>query len=446
MGDLIAFAGRTMPRYRAAAHHRAIADALMAVERGEIDRLIIIMPPRHGKTELASVRFPAWYLGRHPERRIIGASYAAKLAYRLSRQARNTLASPANPFEAHLAPGAATVAAWDTTSGGGYIAAGIDGGITGMGAHLLVIDDPIKNALDAASSLKRDAAWEWYRSVAYTRLEDHAAIVVIATRWHEDDLIGRLLANQAEDGDRWAVLRLPALAERDDPLGREPGAALWPDKYDREALLRIERVIGPQAFGALYQGDPVAEGTTILPRQWWRRYNSLPALATVVTSWDCSFAAEDDASFVVGQVWGLIGANAYMIDQVRERADFPRTIQLMRTVRAAYPRAMIHLIENKANGPAAIATLKGEIPGILAVNPRGGKAARAIAISGFVKAGNVWLPASAPWAGGFIEEAARFPRGQHDDQVDAASQALLHLYAPERSALPLPMPAVTIYG
>jgi predicted phage terminase large subunit-like protein len=314
----------------------------------------------------------------------------------------------------------------------------VNGPITGQGAHLLVIDDPVKNNEQAASATYRDNLWDWYQATAYPRLEERAAIVVIMTRWHEDDLAGRLLAEAREGGDQWRVLHLPA---RD--AARAP---LWPEKFDDAALARIERAIGPLAWAALYMGDPQAEGVAILQRAWWKRYLALPALVELVVSWDCSFADEADSSYVVGQVWGRVGADAYLVDQVRERADFVRTIALMRAVRAAYPRAGRWLIENKANGPAALATLRREIPGMLAVNPRGGKVARAIAVSGFVQAGNVHLPAAAPWVGGFVEEATRFPRGVNDDQVDCATQALLHLYAPERASLPLPQGAVTLYG
>jgi hypothetical protein len=257
---LIAFARATFPRYRPAPHHRRIADALMAVERGAIDRLIITMPPRHGKSQLASVHFPAWYLGRNPDRRVIGASYAAALAYRFSRQSRGLVGAPGWPFAVRLAEDSAAIHAWDIHGArGGYIAAGVGGPITGSGAHLLIIDDPFKNQDEANSPIIRENVWDWYTSTAYTRLEEQGAIVLIMTRWHDDDLAGRLLAASRERGDRWEVLHLPAIAE--------DGGALWPEKYDRAALDRIKAAVGSRVFAALYQGRPSNDDTALLKRE-----------------------------------------------------------------------------------------------------------------------------------------------------------------------------------
>lgn len=421
--DLIAFARATFPRYTPAPHHRLIAERLMAVERGDSDRLIITMPPRHGKSELASVRFPAWYLGRNPDRRIIATSYSAALAYRMSRQSRNIVGGPGWPFPARLAADLAQVQQWDIAGQrGGYIAAGSGGPITGSGAHLLLIDDPIKNQEEADSATYRDSLWEWYTSTAYTRLEDRGAIVLVLTRWHHDDLAGRLLAAERAGGDAWDVLHLPAIAE--------DGSALWPEKYDRPALDRIKIAVGARVFAALYQGQPSNDDTALIKREWWRYYRQRPAhFDQVIQSWDMTFKGGVANDYVVGQVWGKVGADCYLLDQVRGRLDFPATIAAFRALTRAWPEARVKLVEDKANGPAVIASLRHEIQGIIAVNPEGGKVARVNAVAGVIEAGNVYLPdpSSAPWVSEFVEESTAFPTGTHDDQVDTMSQALVRL-------------------
>lgn len=422
--DLLDFACATFPRYQVAPHHRLIAERLMAVERGDIDRLIITMPPRHGKSELASVRFPAWYLGRNPDRRIIATSYSAALAYRMSRQSRNIVGGPGWPFrDVRLAGDLAQVQQWDIAGQrGGYIAAGAGGPITGSGAHLLLIDDPIKNQEEADSATYRENLWDWYTSTAYTRLEERGAIVVIQTRWHHDDLAGRLLAAERAGGDRWDVLHLPAIAE--------DGSALWPEKYDRAALDRIRTAVGSRVFTALYQGTPSNDDTALIKREWWRYYRQPPAqFDQVIQSWDMTFKDGIKNDYVVGQVWGKVGADCYLLDQVRGRLDFPATLTAFRALTAKWPQAVRKLVEDKANGPAVIASLRHEIPGITAINPEGGKVARVNAVAGVIEAGNVYLPDPliAPWVAEFVEEATAFPTGTHDDQVDATSQALVRL-------------------
>jgi len=433
---LIAFARSTFPRYRPAPHHRAIADALQRIERGEIDRLIITAPPRHGKSQIASIHFPAWYLGRNPDRRVIGASYAAALAYRFSRQSRSLVGGPGWPFAARLSDDSAAVHAWDMHGAtGGYIAAGVGGPITGSGAHLLIIDDPFKNQEEADSPIVRENVWDWYTSTAYTRLEDGGAIVLIATRWHHDDLIGRLLEADKAGGDHWEVLHLPAIADTDDSLARDPGAALWPEKYDEAALARIKAAVGTRVFNALYQGRPSNDESALLKREWWKFYGGptgrdLPTFFDQsLQSWDMTFKGGVNNDFVAGQVWARHNADCYLLARDKRRLDFPGTLAAIRSMSAQWPWVHTKLVEDTANGPAVIATLEREIGGLIAVRPEGGKVARVNAVAGLVEAGNVWLPhpSIAPWVEDFIEECAAFPTGAHDDDVDAMSQALVRL-------------------
>jgi hypothetical protein len=288
--SLLAFAQRLYPRYAPQPFHRLIAEALEAVMRRELDRLAIMLPPRHGKSELASVNYPAFVLGNCPDKRIILASYGDSLARRFSRRARNLLLDSRSPFPAiRPARGSSAVNEWDIKGHrGGMTAAGVGGPITGKGADLLLIDDPVKSRASADSETERENVWEWYTNDAYTRLEDGGRVVMIGTRWHEDDLIGRALNGD----DEWHAISLPALAEADDPLGRQEREALWPEKYSVEDLERRQRNIGSRAWVSLFQQRPAPAEGAILKDHWWRYYDSRPALDDllwVVQSWDTAF-------------------------------------------------------------------------------------------------------------------------------------------------------------
>lgn len=412
----------------------------MDVEEGRCKRLIVAMPPRHGKSETTSVKFPSHYLGRHPDRRVILSSHTSTLALRFSMRARNDFAQYApEVWGIGVDRDAAAMYRWDVEnpdrrSGeppGGLLASGIGGPITGHGAHLAIIDDPFKGAEDANSVVQRDSVWDWYRFVLRTRLMPDAAIVLVCTRWHEDDLAGRLLQASRDDpeADQWEVLSLPAIAETDnDPLGRQIGEALWPEMYDEAALAATKASVGSYVWAALYQQRPSPMEGGLLRREWWRYYRKAPSdLTDYMISWDMTFKDSKTSNYVVGQVWGRRAADKYLLDQVRGRMDFPTTVQAVRNLCAKWPQAHTVLVEDKANGPAVISTLKSSISGLIAVNPEGGKEARAAAVSPSIEAGNVYIPdpSIAAWVGDFVEECAAFPNGAHDDQVDTMTQALL---------------------
>ena len=307
------------------------------------------------------------------------------------------------------------------------MAAGVGGPITGRGAHVAIIDDPVKNSEDASSKTMRDKTYDWYRSTLRTRLAPGGAIVLVMTRWHEDDLAGRLLA---ENDEQWEVISLAALAEAGDPLGRECGVPLWPNRFPQHELKQIQLDLGSQLWNALYQQRPAPMEGDMLKRYWWKYYDAPPAaFDEVVQSWDMTFKDAATSDFVVGQVWGRVGADKYLLDQVRDRLDFPATVQAVRRLTTKWPQASAVLIEDTANGPAVIATLRREIAGIIPVNPMGGKEARAAAVSPQIEAGNVYLPSPirVGWVQDFVEECAAFPNGANDDQVDAMTQALARL-------------------
>jgi predicted phage terminase large subunit-like protein len=362
------------------------------------------------------------------------------LSNKFSRRARSVARDPktAEVFpDLKLDPERTAVEEWETTAGGGYKAVGVGSALTGSGAHILLIDDPVKDHVEADSETHRDNVWEWYDSTAGTRLMPGGGVIVIMTRWHDDDLAGRLLKRSKEDpeADQWEVLSFPAIAEEDEHHRRK-GEALHPERYGLRALMRRMKNMAHRFWVALYQQRPtVAEGQ-ILKRAWWKEYRLTPKEMAaqcdrVVQSWDCTFKDTDGTDFVVGQVWGLKGADFYLLDEVRDRMDLPTTVKTVRSLSVKWPEAELKLVEDKANGPAVVATLKREIPGLVEVSPIGSKTARATAASVYLESGNTWLPEPKHLASvhDFVDECAAFPAGAHDDRVDAYSQAINRLKA-----------------
>ena len=260
-----------------------------AVEGRGAARLIVTLPPRHAKSTVVSHYLPAWYLSRWPERQIVLASYEARFASRWGRRAREVVERMA--LGIRLRRDVTAADQWETLAGGGMTTAGVGGPITGYGAHLLVIDDPVKNAEEARSAVFREKVWDWWLSTASTRLEPGAVVVLLMTRWHEDDLAGRLIraVREVDDDDReeqWAVINLPAIACEDDPLGRAPGEALWPERFPLHRLERRRERLGSYWWSALYQQSPIAEGGGAFQRQWFRVVQAAPPCERYCRFWD----------------------------------------------------------------------------------------------------------------------------------------------------------------
>lgn len=426
--------------------------ALEAIDQALVDlidtpdgRLIISMPPQEGKTDRIR-RFVEWVLRDAADTRVVIASNAETLARRMGRQIRDDITSHKS-LGLRLRRDVSAQAEFQILGRrGGVYAVGIGGSLTGRPCDLMVIDDPIKDRKQADSEVHRQMVWDWWTDVASTRLAPGASVVLVLTRWHADDLAGRLVA--AEDGARWKVLNIPAEADHDpakgeqDLLGREVGefmASARGRTLVQWAAIKVQA--GSRTWNALYQGRPSPAEGGILKRGWWQSYDVPMWLERddgtrvvthydeILTSWDMAFKDTDSSDFVVGQVWMRRGADGYLLDQVRGRMDFVETCRQFRVLAARWPQAF-HLVEDKANGTAVINSLR-RIPsrGIIPEEPHGSKEARASAIAPLVEAGNVWLPSPelAPWVGDLIDEAASFPTGQHDDQVDALSQALNRL-------------------
>ena len=395
------------------------------------DVLIVTMPPQHGKSMGITETLPSWYLGKNPEKRVIEISYNQDFARAFGRRNREKVrAYGGDLFGIALSRERATAIEWELYGHQGRMQSrGVDTGITGNPCDLMIIDDPIKSSLEADSETYRRRMADMWETGCKTRLAAGAKVILILTRWHEDDLAGYLM--RVVPGVR--LLRLPCEAEENDPLGRPVGAALCPelgkgDKWLRDFKESFTSQQGNRAWNALFQGRPVGAQGNLILRAWWQYYDTPPAMAQEVLSIDASFKGDEGSDFVAIQAWGKEGPRAYLLDAVKRRMDFPETLREIKRMAAAHPRARPIYIEDKANGPAIIAVLQREVPGIVPVQPEGGKLARANAVAGFIEAGNVFLPRYAPFTGEFLESFSAFPFGAHDDDVDACTQALNKLY------------------
>ena len=434
---LIAFTEFTNNQYTAAAHHRKIAAKLEAVERGEIDRLMIFMPPRHGKSELASRRFPAWYLGRNPTRQIIAASYNSELASDFGRDVRNIVASQEYGciFDTCLRDDSRAADRWNTDSGGAYVAAGVGTAITGRGAHVLLIDDPLKDREEADSETIREKVWNWYTSTAYTRLMPGGAVVLIQTRWHEDDLAGRLLESNP---DEWDVLELPAI---DDD-----GNALWPQWYDKESLDRIRKTIGPRDWSALYQQRPAPEEGTYFQSDWLRPYTQAPAKETMRIYGGSDYAVTaDGGDYTVHVVVGLDPeGRMYLLDLWRKQAASDEWVEsFCDLVREWKPIGWAEEQGQIKSGVGPFLDRRARERNAFVARDqfatRGDKAIRAQAIRGRMALGGLYVPTQNHWYPVFRNELLAFPAGKHDDQVDAlglVGQLLDKMMAGQKPAAP----------
>jgi predicted phage terminase large subunit-like protein len=472
---LIPFAWYTYHGYRAAAVHKLLAEHLQQVERyvatgghEGIGRLMVFMPPRHGKSELVSVRFPAWFLGRNPDRRVILASCTADLAIGFSRRVRNIVEDV--PFQAvfgeksgqddpvRLSVDSRSAASWDLEQHtGGLIAAGVGGSIVGRGAHLGIIDDPFKNRQEAESKAVRDAIDDWYRSTFYTRLEEGGALVVMHQRWHADDLAGRLISRMADDAaaDQWTVLNLPAIAEdwasevdgaevhraaksgwwmSEDGMQREPGEPLWSSKYPLEVLESIRANIGSYEWEAMYQQRPQRrEGSLIRAYEILQiRPDQLPQNLKTVRYWDLAVSGKKRADYLSGGRIGRSPQGRLYIEHIaRMPGPWSDAKQRMIDIMLQDGPSVTQGIETSGQQGGYLQELQADrrlqgIP-IIGVNPRevGDKEVRAQVWASRIPDGLVHLVAGNGWdVEQFLSECVAFPLGAHDDVVDCVSGAV----------------------
>lgn len=444
------------PKYSFGPHHISIIEHLMAVERGDIDRLAIFMPPRHGKTMLVSEFFPPWYLGRNPESQIIFTTYSFDRASDVGRKVRNQLA---DPIHRQIFKGCALSSdskganKLSTDQGGNMFSVGVGGPITGRGANLFIIDDPIKGRVDAESEIERGRLIDWFSSVAYTRLmPENSAIILVMTRWHFDDLAGHLLTEKRHEN--WTVINLPAMAEENDPLGRAEGDPLWPDKFGQVKLEKIRSTIQTRDWNALYQQRPLPEEGGMVNLGWFQRYNQQRlsrairyktgfnghpknGVRQIVCSWDTAYKEEQINDPSACTIWAIRDDGYYLLWVYNERLDYPKLkkkIIRVHDYNAKFGLGPVPvLIEDKASGQSLIQDLKNStnIP-IIPIKPEGNKKVRMSRASAVIESGQVHLPYSCPWLVSYETQHARFPYDRHDDMVDSTSQFLTWASKPRR--------------
>ena len=447
----------TDPGFELAPHieliNREIVEAIAAAKQrrsASPQILLVALPPRHGKSTLISHLTPAWYLGIFPERQVMLTSYEADFAAGWGTRVRDTLAEHGSSlFGVGIDRSKRAAARWRLEqSGGGMISAGVGGAITGRGAHLLIIDDPVKNAEAAMSERIRERHWEWWLATARSRLEPGALVIVLMTRWHDGDLGGRMLAESANGGDPVREIRLPALAEEADPMGREKGEALWPARYSVEYHENTRKTIGPYWFSAMYQGRPSPDEGGIFDRRDFRHFELRDGLArlqlpdggtkeidpdycTKATYVDLAVSEKQTADYTVAlQVWVTQDGELLICEVIRKRIPGPAQAEFL-------AENYIGTLKVEAIGyqTALIQALRERGLPVERVYPDKDKVTRASAAGALYKAGKIYHRRDAAWLHDFEAELLGFPAAEHDDQADAlayAARDLSRMVAPRR--------------
>jgi predicted phage terminase large subunit-like protein len=422
-----------------AEHHRLMTEKLEAVARGEITRVMLFMPPGSGKSTYASVAFPPYFMGRNPSKNIITASYGQRLSVRFGKKARNIIARPRyrDIFGFGLATDSSAKDEWETERGGEFTATSVDGAVTGRRGNAILVDDPIKGRKQADSPVIRDTAWEWWKSDLRPRLKPGGALILTTTRWHEDDIAGRILPADydgqsgditARDGEVWHVVSLKAEAEAGDPLGRKPGEFIWPEWFTNGMLAREKIIQGPRNWSALYQQRPSPEQGDYFLKDWIRWYDEPPPRATLRTYGASDYAVTaDGGDFTVHGVAGLDPTDdLYILDWWRKQTAsdvwVETVIDLMDVWRPLQWGEEKGQIE-KGVGPFL---QKRQIERRVHVWREqyvsdSDKPTRAQSIRGRMAMGKVLFPRNAPWVNDLVSELLRFPTGVNDDQVDVLS-------------------------
>lgn len=393
-------------------------EGLDGIINGSIKRLALFMPPRHGKTEMVTVRLPAWWLEKDQNQRVIIGAYNQTLAEKFSRKTRRIAQSRIKISYERKA-----VSDWETEAGGGLRAVGVGGGVTGMGANIIIIDDPVKNREEANSEVYRNKVYDWYTDDLFTRLEPGGCIILIMTRWHEDDLAGRLI--HGDQSHKWHIINLPAEAEENDALGRNIGEALCPERFDEKALKNIKEEL-KESYLALYQQRPSAVEGEIFKRYWWGYYSISPYFEKIIHSWDTAFKKGALNDYSVCTIWGVAKNGYYLIHRWKEKVEFPELKKVVVMLAQQFPPDQI-LIEDKASGQSLMQELEREtVLPIKAIKVDVDKVARANSATPIIEAGKVFLPEGAQWLNDFLNNLSSFPNAPHDDDVDSVTQFILN--------------------
>ena len=449
--SLVNFVSYTMPNFQQGWFNRIIAQELQQfyydVMAGKQPRLLIQAPPRSGKSELFSRRFPAWAFGKNPDLQMIAASYSADLSSRMNRDVQRIIDSqeysdifPDTSFSANSQASPSSNKNIRNSEifeiagrKGAYRSAGVGGGITGMGADIAIIDDPVKDAKEANSQTVRDSVWDWYTSTFYTRLSPKSGILLGMTRWHEDDLAGRLLEEAKKGGDQWRVVSFPAIAEEDEEY-RNEGDALHPERYNLEHLSKIKKAVGTQTWNALYQQRPSSKGGDIIKGTWFKRYSVLPRMKRIIITADTAQKTKQHNDYSVLLVAGVgHDGGVYVLDLIRGKWEAPELEQKVSDVWNKYKSLGVHkvYVEDKSSGTSLIQNIqrKQRIP-IEGVQVDTDKYTRVLGVQGYIESGYIYLPNDAEWIEDFIKECEAFTATdshKHDDQVDAMVMAITEL-------------------
>lgn len=435
------FIAWTMHTYKFNWHHLYLINKLEAFQRGEIRRLMVFMPPRHGKSQLVSRHLPAWIFGHNPDASVIACSYSAALASSMNRDVQKIMTSPKyyDLFpDAYLVKNTRGARRTSTTFDipermGKYICAGVGGSITGEGADYGIIDDPVKNQEEAESKTYRDRLWDWYVSTFYTRLEKDASILLTLTRWHEDDLAGRLLKQMEEDSDladQWEIVSFPAIKEDNanpDDV-REIGEALWPEKYDEMRMASIKKILGDRYWNALYRQNPVKVGGNIIKGEWFKRYRKSEFNPPVINFYlDTAFTSntQNDATAILAHF--IHNDSLYIWESRTMHLSFVDLVAyLIEYVNSFGSRAGYLKIEPKASGLDVIDYLERytTINVIEDEAPTSDKVARVHASTPYMQSGRVLIPEDEDWVSDYLQELEAFPAGKRDDQVDCTTGAI----------------------
>ena len=437
--NFLAYLCYTDTNYEPSAVHRYLAERLEAVESGECKRLIITMPPRHGKSRIAGIEYPTWFLGRNPDKTVIMSSYGDSLSLKHSREARDRCKGV--PFQRTFPnsptnPKLQSKNTWGFAQGGTYSATTVGGGMTGLGADLLIIDDPHKNRQEAESQLVRERIWEWFTSTAYTRLSREGAIVVIMTRWHVDDLVGRLVSEDYTEvlkentgkGEEWELIELPAIAEKSgDVLDRKIGNALWPERWDSDSIRAIEANIGAYDYTSLYRCTPRLRGGNIanVDGLQYIDISEIPKSVELIRAWDLAITDKQKSDFTAGCLAGYDKktGNFYIAHMAKLKKNW-----------FGIKNAIIQYAETEGNriGIEAVSgfktayeEIKQSLLGKTQVKysvPRENKMIRANSWISKIDNNKVFI-AKGIWNADFVDELSLFPDSKHDDQVDAVSLA-----------------------
>jgi predicted phage terminase large subunit-like protein len=436
----------TVGAWKLAPHLKLLNEKLLQVATGRCPRLAVFMPPRHGKSELISRFFPAWFLGTAPDKRVLFSSYEADFAAQWGRKVRDVLEDKGpEVFGISIRRDSSAADRWEIDGRkGGMQTCGIGGPLTGKGADVLIIDDPVKNAEEANSEAIRERNWDWYRAAAYTRLEPGGAVVVIQTRWHESDLAGRILAHAREIDEPWDVLSLPALSEGPgDPLGRSDGEPLWPERFDRSQLMGIRKTLGSYFWHALYQQNPQPAEGGAFKRSWirnWREEGEL-YLIEYPDRWRAVAKKHCRRFGVVDLAWTLKKENDYfaclacavtpqqdllLLDLHRERLEGPDIVPAIERMIRKWDLNYIGVEDAQAQ-LMVIQHLRKRGHTVRALRAEKDKLSRAIPATIRMEAGQVFLPETAYWLDDFVAELLAFPHGTHDDQVDVLAYAAVEV-------------------